>query len=181
MYMLKIRLQRTGRRNNPSYRVVVIESAAAAKKGKPVEVLGVYDTVRKTTTLRNDRIMHWIARGAQTSDTMHNILVTNGVIEGVKWNVLPKKQAPVKEQDGGAGAADEERGTDGEAGIDVEAPKAEEQPETGDTQSDTATDSTGETADEKPVKTDSTDEAADGQPVTPDSDTDTTPSPSSGG
>lgn len=93
--MLKIRLQRIGRRNNPSYRIVVIESAVAAKKGIPVELLGTYDTIRKKTALKEDRIRHWIAKGAQVSDTMNNILITNGVIQGVKKNVLPKKN-PIK-------------------------------------------------------------------------------------
>ena len=97
--MLKIRLQRIGRRNNPSYRVVVVDSATAAKKGKPVEVLGTYDTIRKTTSLHDERILYWISTGAQVSDTMHNILIKNGVIEGVKVNVLPRK-SPVKKKKG---------------------------------------------------------------------------------
>lgn len=97
--MLKIRLQRIGRRNNPSYRVVVVDSATAAKKGKPVELLGTYDTIRKTTSLNNERILYWLSTGAQVSDTMHNILIKNGVIEGVKVNALPKKSPVTKEKD----------------------------------------------------------------------------------
>ena len=94
--MLKIRLQRIGRRNNPSYRVVVIDSTAPARKGIPVELLGTHDTVRKTTTLKDERIRYWIEQGAQVSGTMHNILIRNGVIEGVKINVLPKKKSITK-------------------------------------------------------------------------------------
>ena len=97
--MLKIRLQRVGRRNNPSYRVVVVESTMAARKGKPVELLGTHDTIRKTTTLNNERITYWMSQGAQVSDTMHNILIKNGVIEGVKINALPKKQPVEKEKE----------------------------------------------------------------------------------
>ena len=96
--MLKIRLQRIGRRNNPSYRVIVIESTVAARKGRPVEILGTYDTIRKETNLKKDRITHWISNGAQVSDTMHNLLIKNGVLEGVKRNVLPKKSPINKEQ-----------------------------------------------------------------------------------
>ena len=101
--MLKIRLQRIGRRNNPSYRVVVVDSRAAAKKGKPVELLGTHDTIRKTTSLNNERIKYWMSQGAQVSDTMHNILIKNGVIEGVKINVLPKKSPIVKKKEGADG------------------------------------------------------------------------------
>ena len=96
--MLRIRLQRIGRRNDPSYRVVVVESAAAAKKGVPVELLGLHDTVRKKTSLNKDRVTHWLSKGARPSDTMHNILVANGVIQGVKRNVLPKKSPTVKDE-----------------------------------------------------------------------------------
>lgn len=96
--MLKIRLQRIGRRNDPSYRVVVVESAVAAKKGVPVEIVGFYDTVRKKTSLNSDRVQHWLSSGAKPSDTLHNILVTNGIIEGKKQNVLPRKKPIVKEE-----------------------------------------------------------------------------------
>ena len=96
--MLKIRLQRIGRRNNPSYRVVVVDSTVAVRKGKPVELLGTHDTVRKKTSLDSERILYWMSQGAQVSDTMHNILIKNGVIEGVKVNVLPKK-SPVKKEE----------------------------------------------------------------------------------
>ena len=112
--MLKIRLQRIGRRNNPSYRVVVVDSATAAKKGKPVEVLGAYDTIRKTTSLHDERILYWISTGAQVSDTMRNILIKNGVIEGVKVNVLPRK-SPVKKKKGD----DTEKVSQGESTTDT--------------------------------------------------------------
>ena len=96
--MLVIRLQRTGRRNRPSYRAVVIEKTAAAKKGKPVEILGNHDSILKKTELKGDRIKYWISQGAQVSDTMHNLLVKNGIIEGKMKNVLPKKKVIVSEQ-----------------------------------------------------------------------------------
>ena len=107
--MLKIRLQRIGRRNNPSYRVVVVDSATAAKKGKPVELLGTYDTIRKTTVLHNERIAYWLSTGAQMSNTMRNILIKNGVIEGVKVNVLPRKSPVKKKKDDGAEEVNQEK------------------------------------------------------------------------
>ena len=125
--MLKIRLQRIGRRNNPSYRVVVVDAATAVKKGKPVELLGVHDTVRKVTKLNDDRIRYWLSHGAQVSDTMHNILIKNGVLEGVKINVLPKKSPTTKKkaQEDGADTSQPE------ASADTAAPASEEaQPET---------------------------------------------------
>ena len=141
--MLKIRLQRIGRRNNPSYRVVVVDSQAAARKGKPVELLGTHDTIRKTTSLNNERILHWIGRGAQVSDTMHNILIKNGVIEGIKRNVLPKKSPVAKESEEGDG---EQKGEQKEQSEQSE-PNAEQ----GTEQKDTAT------AEEQPADSDAAD------------------------
>ena len=43
MPMLKVRLQRVGRRNDPSFRVVVTDSQNAAKSGKFLEIVGSYD------------------------------------------------------------------------------------------------------------------------------------------
>ena len=97
--MLKIRLQRIGRRNDPSYRIVAVDSRVAANKGKPVALLGTYDTVRKKTTVNKDLVLHWISKGAQVSDTVHNILVTQKVLSEKKRNVLPKKRPLQKEQD----------------------------------------------------------------------------------
>ena len=121
--MLKIRLQRIGRRNNPSYRVVVVESSVAAKKGKPVELLGTHDTIRKTTVLNKERVQYWMTQGAKPSDTMHNILIKNGVIEGVKKNVLPKKSPVVKNEE----SETEEDGNKEE--VIAEKPQEEEKPQ----------------------------------------------------
>ena len=93
--MVIIRLQRVGRTNDPSYRVVVIESKRAAKSGNFIEIVGSYDPRKKRVDLKADRIKQWIANGAQLSATAHNLLVKNKVIEGDKINVVraPKKVA----------------------------------------------------------------------------------------
>jgi small subunit ribosomal protein S16 len=39
-----------------------------------------------------------MSKGAKLSDTAHNLLVANKIIEGKKINVLPKKTAPKKEE-----------------------------------------------------------------------------------
>lgn len=96
--MLKIRLQRIGRINLPSYRVVVTEHTRAPKTGNFVERLGSYNPRTKEKTLNTDRIKYWISVGAQPSDTIHNMLVTEGVITGKKINVLPKKTVAKNEE-----------------------------------------------------------------------------------
>ena len=95
--MLKIRLQRVGRKHDPSYRVILTDKRQGPKSGKFIEVLGFYDAVRKVKKIKAERVKHWIANGAQVSDTVHNILVSEKVIESKKVNVLPKK-TPIKKE-----------------------------------------------------------------------------------
>jgi small subunit ribosomal protein S16 len=90
--MLKIRLQRTGRKHETTFRVVVTDSKNSTKSGRSLEVLGSYDPRRDDVTiLKADRIKHWISVGAGVSGTMNNLLVSKKIIEGKKVNVLPKK------------------------------------------------------------------------------------------
>src|SRR3989338_5772122 len=95
--MLKIRLQRIGRKNDPAFRVVVIDSHRGPKAGKYLEMLGSYRPTRDAVELKNERILHWISKWAQVSDTMHNLLITHKVREGKKINKLPRK-SPIKKE-----------------------------------------------------------------------------------
>lgn len=98
-FMLKIRLQRTGRKNEPYFRVVVGEHTNAAQSGKFIEVLGSYNPKEGTVTLKDERIKYWIGNGAQVSGTVHNFLVDKKVISGEKKNVLPKKTSTKKRKE----------------------------------------------------------------------------------
>ena len=97
--MLMIRLQRTGRKNEPTYRVILTEKARSPKTGEVIEILGAYDARRdvKEQVFKADRIVYWISKGAQPSDTMHNLLITLGIIKGKKVNALPRK-SPIKKE-----------------------------------------------------------------------------------
>ena len=94
--MLKIRMQRVGRINQPAFRIVVIEHTASTKAGKFVEKLGTYNPRTKVRTLDEVRVKYWMSVGAQPSATMHNMLVSSGVISGKKINVLPRYKAPAE-------------------------------------------------------------------------------------
>lgn len=97
--MLKIRLQRVGRKHEPIFRLVLTNSKNATKSGKYLEMLGSYDArLKDGVTLKSDRISHWIKNGAQLSDTVHNMLIDKKLITGKKINKLPKKTAPKKEE-----------------------------------------------------------------------------------
>lgn len=61
-------------------------------KGKFIEVLGFLNPHTKEKNLKEDRIKYWIEKGAQCSDTVHNLLVANGVIKGPKRAIKLKKK-----------------------------------------------------------------------------------------
>ena len=112
--MLKIRLQRVGRKNDPSFRIVVMQHQKDSQSGKFIEILGDYNARAGKPQVKADRVKHWLAMGAQASGTVHNILVKQKVITGKKINVLPKRK-PV-----------EKKLEEAKAEVKTEAPKVEE-------------------------------------------------------
>lgn len=119
--MLNIRLQRVGRKKVPAFRVVLVDSHRGPKTGSVKEVLGSYNPQFDKAELAKDRILHWMKMGAKPSDTMHNLLINEKVIEGKKINVLPRKSPPKKED---AAAASAQETTSPEGGIAAETPAA---------------------------------------------------------
>ena len=91
--MLIIRLQRVGRTNDPSFRVIVTDSKNSAKTGNFLEIVGSYDARQWKPQLDAERIQHWIKNGTQVSDTVHNLLVKAKVIEGKIIVQIPEKAA----------------------------------------------------------------------------------------
>ncbi len=101
--MLKIRLQRVGRKHEPTFRLVLTDSKNSTKSGRYLENLGSYDSRHgEDANFKADRIKHWMSQGAQVSATVHNMLLSKKLIEGKKINVLPLKKAIVKEVAGEA-------------------------------------------------------------------------------
>jgi small subunit ribosomal protein S16 len=86
--MLMIRLQRTGKKHQPSYRLVLVDSRRATKSGSFIEILGSYDVQKGQVQFKNDKIKEWIGKGAQVSDTVHNLLVREKIIDAKKRDVL---------------------------------------------------------------------------------------------
>jgi small subunit ribosomal protein S16 len=97
--MLKIRLKRVGRRNHPSFRVVVTESSKGPKSGKVIDTLGFYEPMAGKKEIDSEKAGRWVSNGAQPSDTVHNMLVDIGVVKGKKINALPKKSPIIKEKE----------------------------------------------------------------------------------
>src|SRR6202045_4179319 len=75
---VSIRLRREGARNRPYYKVVVADSRSP-RDGKFIELIGTYDPKKPdhNSTLKLDRIDHWISQGAQPSDTVRSLIKKN--------------------------------------------------------------------------------------------------------
>lgn len=96
--MLRIRLQRTGNKNNPTFRLVVTEKSNAAK-GKSLEFLGHYLPTRDPSVFEFDqkRVEHWIANGASPTDTVARLLSRKDVKGMEKYMEQYSKKKKKKE------------------------------------------------------------------------------------
>lgn len=82
--MLVIRLFRVGRKNQPSFKLVVTDKRRPTRAGRFVEEVGFWNPVTKEKVLRQERIKYWLSKGAKPSNTIFNLLVSEKIIEGKK-------------------------------------------------------------------------------------------------
>ncbi len=89
-HMLVIRLFRVGKKNQPSFKIVVTDKKNPPKAGRFTEEVGFYNPLTKEKVLKGDRIKYWISVGAKPSPTVFNLLISEKVIEGKKIPVHKK-------------------------------------------------------------------------------------------
>jgi small subunit ribosomal protein S16 len=86
--VVRIRLQRTGRKNRPFYRIQVLDERTR-RDGAGIEQIGWYDPVSrdeaKQLNLNEERAKYWISKGAQPSDTVRDILAKRKLIDTTEW------------------------------------------------------------------------------------------------
>lgn len=99
--MLVIRLQRTGRRNYRSFKIVVDEKKRSASGGRFVEDVGFYNPETKEKNLKGERVKYWMSVGAKPSPTVWNLLVQEKIVEGKK---IPKHKKPKEKEEAAAQA-----------------------------------------------------------------------------
>lgn len=94
--MLTIRLSRVGKTKQPSYRLIVSEKTKDPW-GTYLENLGFYNPRANPPVVqfKTERIKHWLEKGAQTSDTINNLLIEQKIIAGEKRSKvsISKKRA----------------------------------------------------------------------------------------
>ena len=81
--MVKICLKRTGKTKHPLYRVIVLDKLKDTH-GSYLENLGFYNPHTKEVKFEVEKIKEWMAKGAQPSETVHNLLVDHKIIEAPK-------------------------------------------------------------------------------------------------
>lgn len=130
--MLVIRLQRTGNKNNPTYRLVASEKRNSAKKN-PLEILGHYLPTRNPAVFEcnQERVEFHLKNGAQPSDTVARLLSKAGV-KGMekfmeRYTKKKKRNAPEEPDEPPPAPAAEETPAE-EPEPTEEAPKEEEKP-----------------------------------------------------
>lgn len=83
--MVRIRMQRLGRRHRPFYRINAVD-VRTRRNGKVLENLGHYNPMdpddSKQIVLKSEKIKEWIGRGAQPSETVMDMLGNAGLLEG---------------------------------------------------------------------------------------------------
>ena len=87
--MLAIKLQRIGKKHQPTYRIVVAEKRSKMA-APPVEDLGSYDPMDKKANVSKDRVAYWLKAGAQPTATAHNLLVKEGALNAPKLKIKTK-------------------------------------------------------------------------------------------
>lgn len=77
---VRLRLTRVGGRKNPIWRVVAADQRSK-RDGRVLETIGQYNaqTQPSTIVLDEERVRHWLARGAQPTETVAKLLKTQGI------------------------------------------------------------------------------------------------------
>lgn len=150
--MLTIRLTRKGKKNQPFFRVVVVDKRVSSKAGKFTEDLGYVDPLTKKRSFKKERILYWISKGAKPSPSIANMLISEKIIEGKKIHVSKigkKKQAEIDAAASAkASAAEAKAAAPAQPAVPAETPavveeKPAEAPQTPETSA--AVDNSGET------------------------------------
>ncbi len=94
--MVKIRLQRFGRRHRPFFRISAIDSRSS-RDSKFIERLGHYDPIEKddakALVINGDRVRYWLSVGAQPSETVASLLKRKGIDATSGQKLQPAAQA----------------------------------------------------------------------------------------
>ena len=129
--MVRIRLRRTGKKGQPSYRVVVADRESP-RDGRFIEIIGHYNprTDPITVSIQDDRALYWLSQGAQPSDAVVRLLRKEGILarfEAIKRGAPDPGAAAVQEGEMAESEADLEAAVEQETAADEEEPEEAEE------------------------------------------------------
>ncbi|MBN1352320.1 30S ribosomal protein S16 [candidate division KSB1 bacterium] len=86
---VKLRLKRMGKKKQPFYRIVAIDSRTS-RDGKYIEKVGHYDPMRNPAEIQvnEEKALYWLKQGAIPSDTVKSLLSTEGIL--LKFDLMKK-------------------------------------------------------------------------------------------
>jgi small subunit ribosomal protein S16 len=106
--VVRLRLQRLGRRNRPFYRLNAIDKRTR-RDGRVIENLGWYDPLAPDATkqieINVDRVKHWLSVGAQPSDTVRDMLARRQLVDLPEWEAERARERKIVEAKKAAEAA----------------------------------------------------------------------------
>ncbi|MGA9276956.1 MAG: 30S ribosomal protein S16 [Ilumatobacter sp.] len=79
---VKLRLTRVGKTKQPQYRIVAAD-ARSPRDGRFIEILGQYNPREEPSLINvdNDKIVKWLAEGAQPTERVAKIIKISGAME----------------------------------------------------------------------------------------------------
>ncbi|MDD3341602.1 MAG: 30S ribosomal protein S16 [Bacilli bacterium] len=77
---VKLRLKRMGSKKRPFYRIVAADSRAP-RDGKVIDEVGTYNPLNGDVTVKEDKTLDWLSKGAIPTDTVRALLSNKGVLK----------------------------------------------------------------------------------------------------
>ena len=96
---VKLRLTRMGKKKQPTYRVVAIDSRTK-RDGEYIELIGTYNPLTKPATVKlNEEVaLKWLGQGAIPSDTVKNLFKEAGIMKKFAESKVKKTEKAEKKE-----------------------------------------------------------------------------------
>ena len=96
---VKLRLVRTGKRKQPTYRLVAADSRSP-RNGRFIEIIGTYEPRQEPSRINidNDRAIHWLRNGAKPTERVEKLLRISGAWEEFTGKPLEQIEYKAKEE-----------------------------------------------------------------------------------
>ncbi len=94
-----LRLRRMGKKKQPFYRIVAIDSRVA-RDGKYLDNIGTYNPRSEpaAVSVNNERAVYWLSKGAKPSDTVRSLLRRQGILMRLHLRKLGKDETQIGEE-----------------------------------------------------------------------------------